>query len=173
MALSLSYLRVAGLVASGTPAGVPSCDDTRKLAVVAQSVSSSSYLPCIVELRAGWSARDFEPRSGRTRFALVSDRDPAHAVVVELAHSCDVRSASPTTPRADGVRTYLAVDSIAPRYAGTLSDVFPGGCVTYQFDFARGPHIALIDDFEHQIGLRSRRDLRLALHTEYRINLEQ
>ena len=112
----------------------------------------------------GWSSRDFEPRSGRTRFELVSDRDAAHPVVVELARSCDVGGATPTTPRADGVRTYLAVESIATRYAGTLSDVFPGGCVTYQFDFARGPHISLIDDFEHVVGLRSRHDLRIALH---------
>jgi serine/threonine protein kinase len=171
MAFSLSYLQVAGLVASGTPAGAPSCDQTRQLAVVAQSVASSSYVPCIVELRAGWSAGDFQPRSGRTRFAIVSDRDTAHPVAVELARSCDISGATPTTPRADGVRTYLAVESIAPRYAGTLSDVFPGGCVTYEFDFARGPHIPLIDDFEHEVGLRSRRDLRLALHTDYRIDL--
>jgi hypothetical protein len=138
---------------------------------VAQSVASSSYVPCTVDVRAGWSSREFEPRSGRTRFELVSDRDAGHPVVIELARSCDVSGATPTTPRADGVRTYLAVVSIAPRYAGTLSDVFPGGCVTYRFDFARGPHISLIDDFEHAVGLRSRRELRIALHDAYGIDL--
>jgi hypothetical protein len=128
-------------------------------------------VPCLAELRPGWSANDFQPRSGATRFALVSDRDTGHPVVVKLTRSCDVGEATLSTPRADGARTYLKVDSIAPRYAGTLSDVFPGGCVTYRFDFARGPHIPLIDDFEHQVALSSRRDLRLALRHQYGITL--
>jgi hypothetical protein len=66
----------------------------------------------------------------------------------------------------------LELSSITPRYSGTLFDVFPGGCVTYRFDFARGPHIPLIDDVEHMIGLRSRRDLRLAIERTYGIDID-
>ncbi len=167
-----SYFRSAGFVASGTSGSVPACTDTRRLAVVAQSVPTGSYIPCVVARRPGWSAGDFDPRSGHTTFELVSDRDPAHHVVVKLLPSCDTTGATPTTPRADGVRTYIRPRSIDPRYAGTLIDVFPGGCVSYQFDFARGPHIALMDDFEHEIGLRARRDLRLALDSTYGIDLD-
>ena len=148
--------------------------DTRRLAVVAQSVPS--WLVRTVCRRA--APRMVGPRlrthgRGDTTFELVSDRDPAHPVVVELLPArATSTGATPTTPRADGVRTYLRPRSIDPRYAGALIDVFPGGCVSYQFDFARGPHIALIDDFEHEIGLRARRDLRLALDSTYGIHLD-
>jgi len=170
--LANSYFRSAGLIASETSGSVPTCTDTRRLAVVAQSVATASYIPCVAERRPGWSTEDFDPRAGRTTFSLVTDRDPAHHVVVELLPSCDTTGATPTTPRADGVRTYMRPRSIDPRYAGLLTDVFPGGCISYQFDFARGPHIALIDDFEHEIGLRARRDLRLALDSTYSIHLD-
>jgi hypothetical protein len=149
----------------------PGCDDVRRVAVVAQSVPTASFVPCLHGLRAGWSARDFDPRAGRTRFSLVSDRDPDHVVVIDLLPSCDVDGATVTTPRADGTRTYLRLRSITPRYAGTLLDVFAGGCVTYRFDFARGPHIALVEDLESQVGLLARRELALALRRSYDVEL--
>jgi hypothetical protein len=172
LGLSSVYVRTAGLLASDTEAAAPRCDEARRLALVAQSVETSSYVPCVRELRPGWSAQSFDPGSGRTGFALVSDRDEDHEVAVAFESSCDVTRATSTTPRADGVRTYLELSSISPRYAGTLSDVFPGGCVTYRFDFARGPHIALIDDFENEVGLRSRQELRRELESTYHVTLD-
>lgn len=149
----------------------PGCDQARRLGVVAQAVPSAAYVPCLNALRAGWSAQDFEPRSGRVRFALVSDRDPEHAVTVELTEACDQSGTTPTTPRADGTKTLLRLRSITPRYAGTLLDVFTGGCISYSFDFARGPHIGLIDDLENEVGLLARRDLARELRTTYGMEL--
>ena len=172
VALSVVYVRTAGLLATDTNAPAPRCEEVRRLALVAQSVPESSYVPCIRELRAGWTAQTFDPRSGRAGFTLVSDRDEDHAVTIDFSSTCDVSNSTSTTPRADGARTYLGLSSISPRYAGTLSDVFPGGCVTYRFDFARGPHIALIDDFENEVGLRSRQEVRLALRATYGVTLD-
>ena len=170
--LVVGYVRSAGVVAIDTATSAPRCDEDRHLALVAQSVASAAYVPCVTELRPGWTADTFEAQSGRTDFTLVSDRDEDHPVQVDFSPSCDVSHASPTTPRADGVRTYLEVTSISPRYAATLSDVFPGGCVTYRFDFERGPHIALVDDFENEVGLRSRQELRRALQSTYDVQLD-
>jgi hypothetical protein len=170
--LVAGYLRSAGLVAIDTAAAAPGCGEDRHLALVAQSVPAAAYVPCVLELRPGWTAATFDPRSGHTTFTLVSDRDEDHPVQIDFRPSCDVTNATSTTPRADGVRTYLEVTSISPRYAGTLSDVFPGGCVTYRFDFERGPHIALVDDFENEVGLRSRQELRRALQTTYDVQLD-
>jgi len=149
----------------------PRCDEARRLAVVAQSVPGAAYIPCLRDLRPGWSASDFDPQSGGTHFSLVSDRDPDHEIAIEFRAACDVAGATATTPRADGARTYLQLRSISPRYAGTLMDVFSGGCVSYRFDFARGPHIGLIDDFENQVGLLARRELALTLRTSYDVEL--
>src|SRR2546430_17455661 len=67
------------------------------------------------------------------------------------------RSASPSPARAPGVLTYTRLDSIRPRFAGRLYDVFPGGCVTYTFGFSHGSQIALMEQFEQAIGLYPRR----------------
>lgn len=140
----------------------PRCRAGERLALVAQSVPGAAYVPCVAELPAGWSVTGFSARDGSTELTLVSDRAdrPVH---VELRRSCDIGGATPTVARAIGVRTYLHLASISPRYAGVLLDVFPGGCVTYEFEFERGPHIALVDDLQHAVGLFSRRDLDQAL----------
>jgi hypothetical protein len=169
--LANAYFRSAGLVASGTSGSTPRCGDVRRLAIVAESVPTASYVPCLGPLRPGWSDRAFAPESGQTRFELRSDRDTSHPVAVHLTAACNTAAATPTTPRAPGVRTYLRLRSIDPRYAGSIIDAFPGGCITYALDFERGPHIGLIDDFEHIVELRARRDLRLELHAGYDIRL--
>jgi hypothetical protein len=172
--MAASAVAVLGVAScSSLRTAAPRCDDSRRLAIVAQSLPSASYVPCLDVLRPGWSAMDFDTRSGRTRFVVVSDRDRSHPVEVQLQRACDVSAATATTPRADGARTYVRLRSISPRYAGTLFDVFPGGCVTYRFDFARGAHIGLIDDVEHEVRLLARAELALDLRAEYRIDLDR
>ena len=67
--------------------------------------------------------------------------------------------------------TYTRVDSISPRFAGTLYDMFPGGCISYGFDFASGSQIALVEQFEDAIGLYPRQQLRLVLKQKLGIEL--
>lgn len=145
---------------SGT---VPGCGDTLRLAIIAQSVPGAAYIPCIRELPQGWSTSGFNPAKGGTSFVLNSDRSPGRPVKIQLAATCKTRGASPSPPRAPGVLTYTRLTSISPQFAGSLYDVFPGGCVSYSFDFTSGPHIALMEQFEGAIGLYSRQQLRLVL----------
>jgi hypothetical protein len=44
--------------------------------------------------------------------------------------------------------------------------------VTYEFDFARGPHIALIDELLRAVHLYPRRQLRQELHDQLGIRLD-
>ena len=150
----------------------PRCEAGQRLAIVAQSVPDAAYVPCVASLKAGWSTRGLDVRRGRTRFSLVSDRSAGQPVLVTLAPSCDVSAATPARPRADGARTYLSLQSITPRYAGTLFDVFAGGCVSYRFNFARGPHITLMDEMQAGLALYSRRQLSLELHQQLGIELD-
>jgi hypothetical protein len=159
----------AGCATSET--SMPRCRSDQRLGIVAQSASGAAYLPCVADLPAGWAFRSFDVDNDGTRFALRSDRDP-RPVRVTLVGSCDVRGAIPVAPRAEGVRTYQRTESISPRYAGWLYDVFPGGCITYEFDFRRGPHIALMEEFQQAVQLYARRDLRRGLHEKFGINLD-
>ena len=92
-------------------------------------------------------------------------------MTVRLTAACDVSGASPSPPRAPGALTYTRLDSISPRFAGTLYDVFPGGCISYRFDFAPGSQIALAEQFKDAIGLYPRQQLRLVLKQKLGVDL--
>jgi hypothetical protein len=176
LAAALAAALAAGLGLAGCSTlrgAAPGCTSVSRLAIVAQSVPGASYIPCIARLPEGWTASAFQPSTGKTRFALTSDRAAGHSVRVSLASVCDVAGATPTTPRGEGVRTYIRLRSITPRYAGTLFDAFAGGCITYQFDFPRGPHIGLMEDFQGAVALVSRQQLRLDLRHQLGLELDQ
>ena len=99
---------LAGCAASGgtVPASggtVPGCGDPLRLAIIAQSVPSASYLPCIRGLAPGWDSSGFNPTQAGTSFLLNSDRSPGRPVTVRLTAACDVSGASPSPPRAPAV----------------------------------------------------------------------
>lgn len=167
MALVVASLlaALAGCSAVET-AGAPRCTETARLGVVAQSVPSAAYVPCLAELPTGWEVTHFEPSSDGTELGLLSDRADDREVEVRFRRQCDVAGASPQPPRAIGGRTYLRVERITPRYTGRLLDVFPGGCVTYSVDFERGPHIALMEELRRAVELVPRRELSLRLRRD-------
>jgi hypothetical protein len=160
---------LTGCAAVSHPA--PGCGDPLRLAIIAQSLPSASYLPCIRALPQGWSTSGFDPSQAGASFLLNSDRSPGRPVVVRLTATCAPGGASPSRPRAPGVVTYTRLTSIAPRFAGSLYDVFPGGCVSYAFDFTLGSQIALMEQFERAVGLYPRQQLRLVLKHELGVEL--
>lgn len=152
-------------------ATAPRCSSVERLGLIAQSVPSSSYVPCIARLETGWHTDGLAVRSGATTYYLVSDRSRNHPVRVAFRARCDVVGGAPVPPRTVGGRSYLALHAISPRVAGTLYDVFPGGCVTYGFDFERGPHIALMADLESSVGFLSRAELDRSLRRQLGVEL--
>lgn len=149
----------------------PGCDQPLRLALVAQSLPSASYLPCIRTLPQGWGTSGFRAAPGGTSFLLNSDRSPGQPVRVRLVAACQPGDASPSPPRAPGVVTYTRLTSITPRFAGSLYDVFPGGCVCYSFDFTLGSQISLMEQFEQAVGLYPRQQLRLVLKRKLGVEL--
>jgi tRNA A-37 threonylcarbamoyl transferase component Bud32/membrane-associated phospholipid phosphatase len=160
-----------GLGGAGRAAVIPRCQGDEHLAVVAQSVPDAAYLPCVKPLPVGLSFGSLRVRTGSTAFVLHSDRSTV-PVGVRLQSTCTVDGATAVAPRADGVRSYELVRSISPRYAARLFDVFPGGCVTYDFDFARGAHIGLTDELADAVDLYARRQLRTDLRRDLGVKLD-
>ena len=167
---------LAGLVAAAAAcadaeAAMPRCEPGQRLGIVAQSVPGAAYLPCVATLPPGWTFESFEVDEDGARVSLRSDRAD-RAVDVELVAGCEVGPALPVPPRDEGVRTYLAVSSVSSRYTGRFYDVFADGCVVYEFDFARGPHIALVAELQQAVQLYPRRQLRQELHDDLGITLD-
>jgi hypothetical protein len=173
---SAAVLTVFAIVALGSCTSprraVPGCEAGPRLGLVAQAVRDASYIPCIRQLSEGWSVGGFQVRRGGVAFTLDPNRSAARPVKVEFHSTCDVTDAIPIAPHADGVRTSMRLEAISPRYSGTITDVFPGGCVSYRFDFARGPHIALMEDLTATVDLYSRRQLRLDLRRQLGVELD-
>ena len=170
----LALLLVLAVTGCGLTAGTatPGCGDVERLALVAQSVPTAAYLPCLESLPQGWRTTAFDAADGSTRMSLLSDRAKGRAVRVELVSRCDVTGASPSAPRAEGVRSYLRLTGLSPTYDGTMYDVFPGGCVRYRFAFPRGPHIALMEELASAVGLVRRGDLRIDVRDEVAVELD-
>lgn len=170
---ALSALVLSGC-SGATPdlATAPGCSSTERLGLVAQSVPSSSYVPCVTRLATGWHSDRLVIRTGSTTFELASDRAPNSPVRVSFGARCSTSAAAPVPPRTLGGRTYLGLRTIDPMFTGTLYDAFPGGCVTYRFAFRRGPHIALMAELQSSIGFVARdrldRSLRRRLGVEVR-----
>jgi hypothetical protein len=150
---------------------MPRCDASSRLALVAQSVPGASYVPCIAELPTGWSFEEAEISDSGSTIRLGSDRAD-QPIIVALRPSCEIGDATPVAPSHEAMRTYQRVDSIDPRYSGAFIDLFPGGCIESQYDFERGPHIALITDLQRAVGTSSRRQLRQDLERDLGIQLD-
>jgi hypothetical protein len=170
--VALAVVMLTGLTGcGGARLAMPACRADRRLGIVAQSVPGAAYVPCIERLAPGWSFAGLHVEDGSTSFTLRSDRSRV-PVRIRFRAACDVGRATPVAARAEGVRTFELVRSIAPRYAARQLDVFAGGCVTYDFDFARGPHIALTDELLGAVGLFSRQELRIGLARHLGVRLD-
>lgn len=125
------------------------------LFLAAQGIPTAAYVPCIVHFPVGWAFGGSEAESGLFRFWLDSDRAGAQAVEVILERTCDTRGAVevPSPPGVPGeIQRFEKPLSLRPRFALDRFDVFPGGCVTYRFEFVTGAPPALVFEVNEALG---------------------
>jgi hypothetical protein len=68
-----------------------------------QALPDTEYVPCVNGLFTGWDYVDLEAETGRSVFWLDSDRMGMRFLQVDLAASCDARSAEQVTTDEKGV----------------------------------------------------------------------
>ena len=122
------------------PQTAPTCDHGDVLILIAQSVPSATFIPCITEFPLGWTFGGEHIDAGRSEFWLDSDRAGSGAVRVSLDTTCDTRGAVkvPVEPDEAGTERYEKPTALRPAYAAERYYTFPGGCVTYRFSFVEG-----------------------------------
>ena len=134
---------------AATRVPAPDCGTGHAMILAAQAVPSAAFLPCIAALPSGWTAADPEIASGQASFVLNSG-SPAgdvrlvlgqpgqlQTVTITLTATCDIAGAQQIPSDQPGMRRFGRTLSLVPEYSAVRYDVFPGGCVTYQF--ALGP----------------------------------
>ena len=149
---------VAGCAARYKPALAPGCRKSETLVLMAQSVPSADLVPCIANLPAGWRFEDLDVRRGTSSFGLDSDRAGDRAVVVRLFPTCRVAGATEIASDEVGTRRFERVESVVGEYRGTRYYLFPGGCVTYRFDFER-QGLALVNEVSLAVGFITREEI--------------
>ena len=153
-ALLATVLLVAGCGNGGTSVSseVPACaagdgaTAANGVVLMAQSVPTATWLPCVENVPVGWSFAGLDARSGSSRFWLDSDRDGVHAIEVRLTSGCDTRGATEIPSDLDDLRRFERVTQVSPQYLGRRYYVFDGGCLTFVFTLSgdnRGEPLAL------------------------------
>jgi membrane-associated phospholipid phosphatase/tRNA A-37 threonylcarbamoyl transferase component Bud32 len=129
-------------------AHAPDCGTGHSMILSAQAVPSASVLPCIAALPSGWRASGADITSGRSTFWLDSDQAGPRAATITLTAACDTSGARQIPSDQPGTRRFERPLSLQPRFSGVRLYSFPGGCVTYEFQFAPGarPVLAVAAD---------------------------
>jgi hypothetical protein len=128
------------------------------LLLLAQSVPSAAYVPCISDFPVGWTFGGERIRNGRSEFWLDSDRAGFRALTVLLTPACDVRRAVEVPPEAGEppMKRYEEPKVLPPTFSGDRYYVFPGGCVTYRFSFLPGATFAQVVEASQALTFVSR-----------------
>lgn len=136
----------SGCGTSLAPRAAPNCEDGGRLGspatvLMAQSVPTSTMIPCTVLLPVGWKVSTVYAHSGGSYFNLSSDRAGAHVLVVRLLPSCHIQGTAEVPTDEPGTRRYERVLSIAPAFRMVRYYTYAGGCTTYTFNMRDGVRV--------------------------------
>ena len=136
----------------------PACGTGHSMILAAQAVPSAALVPCVAALPPGWRVGGADIASGHASYWLDSDRAGLRAVTVTLSATCDATGARQIRSDQPGTRRFERRLSLRPQFSGLRFYIFPGGCATYQFNFAPGapPHLATPPDGAEAFVPRSR-----------------
>lgn len=142
--------------------------------LMAQSVPSASWVPCLEVMPLGWDLAGMEADESSARFWLDSDRDGVHALEIRLTAACDTREATEIPSERQGMRRWERVAQVTPQYVGTRSYVFDGGCLSVHFRLSGRDRSEPLGVATQAIGAVTRDEVRAAVHdqTDGRLELD-
>jgi tRNA A-37 threonylcarbamoyl transferase component Bud32/membrane-associated phospholipid phosphatase len=170
---------VSSSIADPSNASLPTTDLTCRhpepMLLMAQSVRSSSRVPCVEVLPAGWSVSGARVNNGWSRISLDNERAGPGALVVWLRPSCSLTGAVEVPSDEAGARRYERIDRLAPAFRATRSYVFPGGCTTYEFNSRTSDRAELTNQASLAVGFIGRDTLteRLRVRSHGRLRLDR
>jgi tRNA A-37 threonylcarbamoyl transferase component Bud32/membrane-associated phospholipid phosphatase len=139
------------------------CSNLEPLWLMAQSVPSTSLVPCVESQRPGWTVTNVAVNDGRSVITLDHDRAGAAAVVLRMAAECDPAGAVEKPAPEPEVRRFERVEPLADAFSATWYDQFPGGCVTYRLHSTTDPTGQFANEARSLLGFTTRAQLRQAL----------
>lgn len=77
-----------------------------------QAVDSAKYVPCVTDLKAGWSYEDLVADRGKSRFSLHSDRLGSGFLEVTLLEACETDGLAAVSSPRDDVSEYRSIQLV-------------------------------------------------------------
>ena len=149
VAVSLDAFKPTGDIG----AFAPQCGTGHSIILAAQAVPSAALVPCVAALPAGWQVRhSADIASGHATFWLDSDVAGTQALAVTLSATCDVSGATQVRSDQPGTRRFDRPLTRRPQFAELRFYTFPGGCVSYQFNFDPAASPLLAGDVMSAVG---------------------
>jgi hypothetical protein len=105
-------------------------EPTNGVILMAQSVPTASFVPCLAGMPVGWHFAGLDARSGSARFWLDSDRYGTHAIEVRLTEHCDTSGATEIPSEHPDMRRLEQISQVSPQFAGRRYYLFEGGCIS-------------------------------------------
>ena len=135
----------------------PVCEARPATRLLAESVPTAEFVPCVRSLPVGWSFSGLDAVDGRGTFWLNSDDGGERALQASLVPTCrpeGTRTAPGSAPAR--VHRYVDVRDTSP-YRAVWTDVFPGGCARYLLSFVAGARSdRLVGQLERGLSLIAR-----------------
>jgi hypothetical protein len=108
-------------------------EPTNGVILMAQSVPTATFVPCLEGMPVGWDFAGLDARSGSASFSLDSDRYGMPAIEIRLTASCDTTGATEIRSERPGMRRMEQISQVYPQFVGRRYYVFDGGCITVVF----------------------------------------
>jgi hypothetical protein len=102
--------------------------------LMAQSVPTASWVPCLKTMPLGWTFRDLDARNDSASIWLGPTHDPTHAIEVRLTESCSTEGATKVRSERAEMTRLQVVSQVSPDFVGRRLYLFDGGCITVAFD---------------------------------------
>jgi len=128
--------------------------------LMAQSVPSASFVPCLEAMPVGWGFADMEARSDSAAFWLDADRYGMHAIEVRLDESCATDGATEIPSDRPDMRRLELVTQVSPQYVGQRFYLFDGGCISVQFRLTGREASEALAVATQALGVVPRKDLQ-------------
>jgi hypothetical protein len=129
---------VAAACAADEVMPAPSCSDGGSSLIAAQSVPGATQIPCFDPLPDGWVVASVSVDQDRTTVRFDSDRAGDNAAILEFARACDVSGAVKAPSDLYPASRFDDIERLVPGFRARRHYTFPGGCVSWSFDFDDG-----------------------------------
>jgi hypothetical protein len=140
---------------------------SQTLVLLAQTVQSATWLPCVAGMPDGWTYAGSDLRSGSATYWLSSAVLGSQAVEVQLLSSCRATGDPVPVEGNRDIAGYVSSDGSTQ----TRTFVFEGGCIVEQIALASTNDPSILDQAQGTLGFLDRTTLAATLERDYDVVL--